>query len=156
MLTIWWCPCVESSLVLLEEGVCYDQWILLVKLLAFALLHSVPQGETHLLLQGYLDFLLDFQSPIMKRTFFFGVTSRRSYRFFIELFNSSFFGWSIDLDYSDSEWFDLETNRDHSFFLFFFFLKLHPITAIQILVLLVVEYLPANAGDIRKIVLIPG
>ena len=26
--TIWWCPCVESSLVLLEEGVCYDQWIL--------------------------------------------------------------------------------------------------------------------------------
>ena len=26
VLTIWWCPCVESSLVLLEEGVCYDQW----------------------------------------------------------------------------------------------------------------------------------
>ena len=26
MLTIWWCPCVESSLVLLEEGVCYDQY----------------------------------------------------------------------------------------------------------------------------------
>ena len=24
VLTIWWCPCVESSLVLLEEGVCYD------------------------------------------------------------------------------------------------------------------------------------
>ena len=23
-LTIWWCPCVESSLVLLEEDVCYD------------------------------------------------------------------------------------------------------------------------------------
>ena len=23
VLTIWWCPCVESSLVLLEEGVCY-------------------------------------------------------------------------------------------------------------------------------------
>ena len=32
VLTIWWCPCVESSLVLLEEGVCYDQWVLLVKL----------------------------------------------------------------------------------------------------------------------------
>ena len=27
VLTIWWCPCVESSLVLLEEGVCYDQQI---------------------------------------------------------------------------------------------------------------------------------
>ena len=32
VLTIWWCPCVESSFVLLEEGVCYDQCVLLVKL----------------------------------------------------------------------------------------------------------------------------
>ena len=31
VLTIWWCPCVESSL-LLEEGVCYDQCVLLTKL----------------------------------------------------------------------------------------------------------------------------
>ena len=30
--TIWWCPCVESSLVWLEEGVCYDQCVLLAKL----------------------------------------------------------------------------------------------------------------------------
>ena len=30
--TIWWCPCVESSLVLLEEGVCYDQCVLLAEL----------------------------------------------------------------------------------------------------------------------------
>ena len=32
VLTIWWCPCVESSLVLFEEGVCYDQCIFLGKL----------------------------------------------------------------------------------------------------------------------------
>ena len=32
VLTIWWCPCVELSLVLLEEGVCYDQCVLLAKL----------------------------------------------------------------------------------------------------------------------------
>jgi len=32
VLIIWWCPCVESSLVLLQEGVCYDQCILLAKL----------------------------------------------------------------------------------------------------------------------------
>ena len=32
VLTIWWCPCVESSLVLLEKGVFYDQCILLAKL----------------------------------------------------------------------------------------------------------------------------
>ena len=28
--TIWWCSCVESSLVLLEEGVYYDQCILIL------------------------------------------------------------------------------------------------------------------------------
>ena len=32
LLTIWWYPCVESSLVLLEEGVCYDWCVLLAKL----------------------------------------------------------------------------------------------------------------------------
>ena len=32
MSTIWWCPCVECSLVLLEECVCYDQSVLLAKL----------------------------------------------------------------------------------------------------------------------------
>ena len=32
VLTIWWCPCVESSLVLLEEGVCDAQCIFFAKL----------------------------------------------------------------------------------------------------------------------------
>ena len=35
----------------------------------------------------------------------------------MEPFNFSFFsitGWSIDLDYSDIEWFVLKMNRDHS------------------------------------------
>ena len=32
VLTIRWCPCVESSLVLLEDGVCYDQCVLLAEL----------------------------------------------------------------------------------------------------------------------------
>ena len=32
VLAIWWGTCVESSLVLLEEGVCYDQCVLLAKL----------------------------------------------------------------------------------------------------------------------------
>ena len=30
----------------------------------------------------------------------------------LQLFNIT--GWGIDLDYSDIEWFALETNRDHS------------------------------------------
>ena len=36
---------------------------------------------------------------------------------FTELVNFSFFsitGWGIDLDFCDTEWFALETNRDHS------------------------------------------
>ena len=43
--------------MLLEEGVCYDQHVLLAKLLAFALFLFVSQGQTYLLLQVSLDFL---------------------------------------------------------------------------------------------------
>ena len=61
VLTIWWSPCVALSLVLLEEGVCYDQCGSLGKtLLAFALLHFVLQAQTCLSLQISLDFLLLF------------------------------------------------------------------------------------------------
>ena len=35
VLTTWGCPFVESSLVLLEEGVCYDQCVLLAKPCSF-------------------------------------------------------------------------------------------------------------------------
>ena len=64
LLTIWCCPCVESYLVLLEESVRYDQRVLLAKLLAFALLHSVFQGQICLLLHVFLDFLLLHSSPL--------------------------------------------------------------------------------------------
>ena len=71
VLTIWWCPCVESSLVLLEDGVCYDQCVLLTKLLAFALLHFSLQGQICLLLQVSLDFLLLHSSPYDEKDIFF-------------------------------------------------------------------------------------
>ena len=64
MLTIWWCPCVESSLVLLEKGICYDECILLAKLVTFTLLHFVLQGQICLLLKVSLDFLLFHSSPL--------------------------------------------------------------------------------------------
>ena len=57
--------------MLLEEGVCCDQCILLVKLLAFALLNSVLQSQTCLLLQVSLDFLLLHSSPYNKKNIFF-------------------------------------------------------------------------------------
>ena len=64
VLTTWWCPYAEFSLVLFEEGVCYDQGVLLAKLLAFALLHFVLQGQICLLLQVSLDFPLLHSSPL--------------------------------------------------------------------------------------------
>ena len=48
----------------LEEGVCYDQYVLLAKYLAFALLHSIFQGQIFLLLQVFLDILLLHSSPL--------------------------------------------------------------------------------------------
>ena len=50
----------------------------------------------------------------------------------MEPFNFSFFsisGWGIDLDYCDTEWLALETNKDQSF------LRLHPSTVFQTLLL---------------------
>ena len=57
VLTIWWCPRAECLLCCMEEGVCYDQCVSKT-LLAFVLLHFVPQGQICLLLQVSLDFLL--------------------------------------------------------------------------------------------------
>ena len=52
-------------LVLLEEGVYYDQCSLLAKLLlAFALLHSVLQGQIGLLFLVDIDFLFLHSSPL--------------------------------------------------------------------------------------------
>ena len=66
VLIIWWCPCVESSFVLLEEGVCYDQCVLLAKLC-----YSLPCFILYCRakLACYSSYLLtsyfSFQSPLM-------------------------------------------------------------------------------------------
>ena len=73
VLTIWWCPRVELSLVLLEWGVCHDQCVLLRKLLAFALFQFVLQGQTCLLLQISLDFLLLHSNPLWRKGHLFWV-----------------------------------------------------------------------------------
>ena len=64
VLIMWLCSCVELSLVLLEEGVCYDQSVLVAKLLNFILSHFVLQGQTWLLLQVSLDFLVFHFNPL--------------------------------------------------------------------------------------------
>ena len=68
VLTIWWRPGIESSLGLLKKGVCYDQCVLLTKLLAFALLHFVLQGQT---CQVSLDFLLLHSNPLWWKGYLF-------------------------------------------------------------------------------------
>ena len=57
-----------------------------------------------------------FQSPIMKRTSFLVLVLKGLVGLHrtVQLSFFSVTGWDIDLDYSDIEWFALETNRDHS------------------------------------------
>ena len=74
VLTIWWCPCVESSLLLLEEDVCYDQCILLAK--PCFILYSKAQFAHYS--RYFLTSYFCIPVPIMKRTSFLGVCSRRS------------------------------------------------------------------------------
>ena len=53
----------------------------------------------------------------MKRTFFWGVLVLEVLVGLHRTVQLSFFSitcWGIDLDYCDTEWFALETNRDHS------------------------------------------
>ena len=78
--TIWWCPCVESSLVWLEDGVCYDQCVLLANSASLCPASFCTPRPNMSVTPG-VSWLptFAFQSPIMKRTSFLGVSSRRYY-----------------------------------------------------------------------------
>ena len=81
-------------------------------LLAFALVHSTFQGQICLLLQVFLDFLLLYSSPLeWKGHLFWGVLILEVLREPFTFSFSSTSGWGIDLDYCNTEWFALETNR---------------------------------------------
>ena len=67
VLTIWWYPCVESSLVLLEKGLLWPGHSLGKTLLAFVLLHFLLQGQICLLLHVSHDFLLLHSNPIQRK-----------------------------------------------------------------------------------------
>ena len=86
MLTIWWCPCVESSLVLLEEGclccLCcllwYDQCIFLANSISLCPA-SFLIPRPNLPVTPGVSWLptFAFQFPIMKRTFFWVLVLKR-------------------------------------------------------------------------------
>ena len=120
VLTIWWCLCVESSLVLLEEGVCYDQCVLLAKLcqpLLCFILYSKSKLAC-LLVQLSLDFLLLHSSPLWWKgyLFFFIVVLEVlvGHRRTIQLHLLQHYWLGHRFDYCDIEWFALEMNRGHS------------------------------------------
>ena len=81
VLTIWWYPCVESSLVLLEEGVNYDQGALLAKLskpLPCFILYSKAKSACYS--RYLLTFCFGIPVPYDEKGIFFSVSSRKSCR----------------------------------------------------------------------------
>ena len=74
VLTIWWCPeCRVFSYVVGRGCVLWPVRSLGKTLLAFALLHSVLQGQICLLLQVFLGFLLLHSSPLQWKGHLFWV-----------------------------------------------------------------------------------
>ena len=73
--------CVESSLLLLEEGVCYNSafsWQNIISLCPASFRTPRPNLPVTPGVSWLSTFA--FQFPIMKRTSFLGVSSKRSYR----------------------------------------------------------------------------
>ena len=69
VLSIWWCPCVETSLVFLKEGVCCDQCLLLAKL-CYTLPCFIFYSKAKLDCCSWCLLTFAFQSSMMKRTYF--------------------------------------------------------------------------------------
>ena len=67
VLTIWWCPCIESSCVVGRGCLLWPVLSLGKTLLAFALLHSVLQGQSCPLIQIFLDFCVCIPVPYLKK-----------------------------------------------------------------------------------------
>ena len=124
--------------MLLEESVCYDQCIVLAKLLlVFALLHSIFQGQICLLLQVFLDFLLLHSSPLLRKGHLFWVLVLKGLvglhrTIQLQLLQCYWLGHRLGLlDYlvilNDLPWKRTE--------IILSFLRLHPITAFWTLLL---------------------
>ena len=73
VLTTWWCPCRVISCVVGRACLLWPVHSLGKTLLAFALFHFVLQGQTCLLYQVFLDFLLLHSSPLKWKGHLLGV-----------------------------------------------------------------------------------
>ena len=102
----------------LEEGVCYDQWVLLVKVflpLTCFILYSKTKFACYS--RYFLTPYFCISVPYNEKDIFWGggvlvlgglVGLHRTVQ--LQLLQR----WGIGLDYHDIEWFALEMNRDHS------------------------------------------
>ena len=97
-------------------------------LLAFALLNFVLQGQIYLLLQVSLDFLLLHSIPLIKKTSFFVVSSRMSFRSSFRFFQHYWLGHRLGLLWY---WMVCLGNEQRSFGHFW----MHPKTAFWTLLL---------------------
>ena len=127
VLTIWWCPFVESSPVVgrgcLLWPVCSPQS---VSVSLFPASFCTPRPNLPVNPGNFWLPTFAFQSSVMKRTSFI-LVFQKVLEIFIETFNFRFFGfsgWSIELDYFDIEWFAR---------IILVVLRLHPCTAFQTL-----------------------
>ena len=120
LILVWaiqWCPYVVSSCVVGRGCLPWPAWSLGKTLLPFALLHSVLQGQTCLLLQVFLNFLILHSSPLKWKGHLFWVLVLEG---LVGLHKSVqhqhlqhyWLGPRLGLPWY--EWFALETNWDHS------------------------------------------
>ena len=120
VLTIWWCSCVKSSLVLLKKGICCDQcisWQNSVSHCPASLSSPKPSLPVTTSISWFPTFA--FQSLMMNRSSFFlllvpgGLLGlHRTDQ--LQLGLAWIIGLEQGLDYSDVEWLVLEKNWDHS------------------------------------------
>ena len=134
VLTIQGCPCVESSLVLLEEGVCYDQCVLLAELcqpLPCFILYSKAKFACYsrCFLTSYFCIPVSYN----KKDIFWGVSSKRSCK---SSYNHSISA-SSGLLIGEQTWITVTLNGLpwKQTELILSFLRLHPSTAFQTLLL---------------------
>ena len=80
LLIIWWCPCLELSLVLWGKAIFDDQCVLLTKLLTLALLHFVLQVQTCLLFWYLFTSYFCIPIPYNEKTSFWVLVLQDLYR----------------------------------------------------------------------------
>ena len=104
--------------MLLEEGVCYDQYVLLAKLyspLPCFILYSKAKFACYS--RWFLTSYFRIPVPYNENDIYLGVFILKGLVGLHRTIHFSFFSITaqgIDLDYRDIEWFPLKTDRDHS------------------------------------------